>query len=544
MNLIEVNNFTFSYPDQRLIIKGVSFNVEPGSFNLLLGLNGSGKTTLIQQLTPTFSQHGISTGTISFMNRPLSTVPEERIGYVMQHPDHQIVTDKVWHELAFGLENLGRPSAEIRRRVAEIVNFFGMQQWFEQDVATLSGGQKQLLNLASTVIMDPTLLILDEPTAQLDPIATDNFIQMLHKINHELGITIIITEHDVSQLLPYTTRILVLDAGEIIVDETTQAAIAAIFVKAPYLIPLLPAAAQIVHAISPNSSELPISVSAGKIWLAEAKRPQKTSMMVFDSVTANKPQPLIRAKNIWFGYEKQPDVIRNLSLTINAGETLMILGANGSGKSTLMNLLMGEYIAYRGKLTISGHTLKSRQQLQQYQTGIGYLPQDPTTLFVKDNVLDELRYGLPESSDSEQTILTGSKSFKLDSVLGQNPFDLSGGQQQVLGLLKVLLKKPQILFLDEPTKGLDTKAKELVAQALQEIRSHGVTIIMITHDLNFAAKNADKVGLFFNGTMTSCTERHDFFGNNNFYTTEANRISRDFVDNAITVQEVIEWLNH
>ncbi|WP_054746080.1 ATP-binding cassette domain-containing protein [Amylolactobacillus amylophilus] len=119
----------------------------------------------------------------------------------------------------------------------------------------------------------------------------------------------------------------------------------------------------------------------------------------------------------------------------------MILGANGSGKSTLMNLLMGEYIAYRGKLTISGHTLKSRQQLQQYQTGIGYLPQDPTTLFVKDNVLDELRYGLPESSDSEQTILTGSKSFKLDSVLGQNPFDLSGGQQQVLGLLKVLLKK-------------------------------------------------------------------------------------------------------
>lgn len=543
MNLIEVNNFTFSYPDQRPIIKGVSFNVEPGSFNLLLGLNGSGKTTLIQQLTPTFSQHGISTGTISFMNRPLSTVPEERIGYVMQHPDHQIVTDKVWHELAFGLENLGRPSAEIRRRVAEIVNFFGMQQWFEQDVATLSGGQKQLLNLASTVIMDPTLLILDEPTAQLDPIATDNFIQMLHKINHELGITILITEHDVSQLLPYTTRILVLDAGEIIVDETTQAAIAAIFVKAPYLIPLLPAAAQIVHAISPNSSELPISVSAGKIWLAEAKRPQKTSMMVFDSVTANKPQPLIRAKNIWFGYEKQPDVIRNLSLTINAGETLMILGANGSGKSTLMNLLMGEYIAYRGKLTISGHTLKSRQQLQQYQTGIGYLPQDPTTLFVKDNVLDELRYGLPESSDSEQTILTGSKSFKLDSVLGQNPFDLSGGQQQVLGLLKVLLKKPQILFLDEPTKGLDTKAKELVAQALQEIRSHGVTIIMITHDLNFAAQNADKVGLFFNGTMTSCTERHDFFGNNNFYTTEANRISRDFVDNAITVQEVIEWLN-
>lgn len=548
MKLIDVKNFSFNYPGQPPLIQEVSFGIESGSFNLLLGLNGSGKTTLIQHLTPTFIKHGKHQGDVLFHGTPLEDSPQEKIGYVMQHPDHQIVTDKVWHELAFGLENLGLSSAEIRQRVAEIVNFFGMNQWFEQDIATLSGGQKQLLNLASTVIMNPEFLILDEPTAQLDPIATDNFIQMLHKLNHELGITILITEHDISRILPFTDKIMVLEEGRLIIDAPLHEAITEIFAQAPYLNEILPAAAQLSHEWSKDTYPLPLSVSEGKTWLAQQAKVHNSTKTpsIFEQENNKisqdtKSTPLIEAKHLWFGYETDADTIRDLSLTINQGETIMLLGANGSGKSTLMKLLLGQAFAYRGKLLLSGHALKTKQQVRDYQTKIGYLPQDPTTLFLKDTVLDDLLNGAKDEQ-TKQTVLAGLDSFSLGSLVNNNPFDLSGGQQQLLGLLKVLLRKPQILFVDEPTKGLDEKAKQLVTNIFASLHDQGVTIVMITHDIDFAAKNATRVGLFFNGDVTSCMERHAFFATNNFYTTEASRISRDYFSNAITVDEVLTCL--
>ena len=225
MECFKVENLSFTYPNRESeTISNVNFEVSSGEFILVCGKSGCGKTTLLRLLKPSLAPYGTLCGNISFAGSPVSEYDDraqaERIGFVMQNPDNQIVTDKVWHELAFGLESLGCKTPEIRTRVSEMASFFGIQDWFYKNVTELSGGQKQLLNLASVMVMQPSVLILDEPTSQLDPIAAQEFLNTLKKINRELGISVILSEHRLEDAFPLADRVIVMDGGKIIADDT------------------------------------------------------------------------------------------------------------------------------------------------------------------------------------------------------------------------------------------------------------------------------------------------------------------------------------
>lgn len=535
--MINCQNYSFHYPNQPDVLHELSFELERGSFTLLLGLNGSGKTTLINQLTPTLASHGNHECQILFEDQPIEEVAPEKIGFVMQNPDDQLVTDTVWHELAFGLENLGVETSEIRQRIAEVASFFGIQNWFDQDTNSLSGGQKQLLNLASVMVLNPELLILDEPTAQLDPIATDNLIQMLHKLHYELGLTIIITEHNIEKLLPYATRVLALEKGSLVVDDVTTKSLNQIWEKLPHLRGILPAVTQVTLTKDEKMANPPIQLAEGKKWLEEQKVVAKS--FTDSGSRSGFEKPILTAERIWFRYTLEGiDQLKGLDFALYPGQLTALLGGNGSGKSTLLSLLAGLNTPYSGKVLVNETAVASIPAKERFQELISILPQDPTTLFVKNTIMADLVL----TNKDEQLILTGAESLGITDLLDKNPLDLSGGQQQLVGLFKILLLKPKILFLDEPTKGLDQVAKQKVKEVLKALQAQNVAILMVTHDLDFAAEVADQVGLFFNGEITSLAPTHQFFGKNIFYTTQTNRLMQNYAPTAITVAEAVACL--
>ncbi|MCI1935296.1 MAG: ATP-binding cassette domain-containing protein [Bifidobacteriaceae bacterium] len=633
MALISVRDFGFAFPQGEPLLHSVSCDVEEGSFTVLLGANGSGKTTFLKQLHPVLADAGTRTGSVLWQGKPLtrdssavsdsSTAIAEDIGFVMQRSESQIVTDKVWHELAFGLENLGLPSSEIQRKVAEISTFFGIQEWFDKDVSELSGGQKQILNLASSMVMNPRLLILDEPTAQLDPISADSFIQMLHRLNYELGVTILVAEHELQKILPFATQLLFMAEGHIAVSGTPQEAIPQIMRRYPQYAAAMPQAAQIFMESRTDVSRetsavtqrpIPLTIGEGQQWIESmlGEPPQRTQKeragrepapvlaptLKHESESGPVPAPTpelssapkpasglqteaeeqsedervtapvaLEARNLWFRYgAAEPDLLRGLDLSVRKGEILALVGSNGSGKSTLISLLSGVRRPYRGSVRLEGKRLTRIPEERLFDHYLGVLPQDPQTMFVKSTVSADLASVLPPVSlvhrlpmvdrlrgrgneeklaeREKEEIAQGAEALGITEVLDRHPFDLSGGEQQLVALLKVLLLRPRILLLDEPTKGLDEEAKKRVIELLQLLKNHGVTTVMVTHDIEFAARAADRAGLFFNGRVVSVEPVNTFFSSNNFYTTSASRIARDWFPEAVTKDEVIACLKH
>ena len=269
MEMFKVKDLSFTYPKSISgALENISFSVSSGEFITICGPSGCGKSTLLRHFKTVLTPHGLKSGEVLFCGKPLNDVASDiqsrEIGFVGQSPDNQIVTDKVWHELAFGLESIGADNNTIRRKTAETAAFFGMQNWFEKSVSQLSGGQKQLLNLASILIMNPSVLILDEPTSQLDPIAASEFIGMLAKINRELGITVIITEHRPEELIPLSGRLIAMEKGRIICDDTPRRT--ADILKRKGMYAAMPAPVRIWSALS-DVGECPLTVAEGRSWL-------------------------------------------------------------------------------------------------------------------------------------------------------------------------------------------------------------------------------------------------------------------------------------
>lgn len=666
MALMSVKNLGFAFPGAQPLLSSIDFELQEGSFTVLLGANGSGKTTLLKQLHPILADTGTRTGSLLWRGAPLTAESEasEHIGFVMQRSESQIVTDKVWHELAFGLENLGMPQSEIQRRVAEISTFFGIQEWFDADVSELSGGQRQILNLASAMVLNPQLLILDEPTAQLDPISADSFIQMLHRLNYELGVTILAAEHELQKILPFATDLLFLAEGRLTLRGAPQAVIPQIMRRYPELSAAMPQSAQLfvesggmksvsretgdddgvehgasdgdvsretVRSGSPQSEQgkdvsretsvgksasggvgesahvsesddltsgsavvsprIPLTIGEGKQWLesllggahtvqsaaARAAADHDTHASV---ASAAKREPAIEVRDLWFRYGVDgvgsaasgvgsaassatssvrgltsaagSDLIKGLDMTVYRGEVFALVGSNGSGKSTLISLLSGVLRPYKGSVKLEGKRLTSIAPETLFDHYLGVLPQDPQTMFVKPTVISDLATVFPaprrwgktvrsaEREERERAEITqGAEALGIAHLLERHPFDVSGGEQQLIALLKVLLLRPRILLLDEPTKGLDESAKKRLIELFAQLRKRGVTVLMVTHDIEFAARAADRAGLFFNGRVTSAEPVHRFFATNNFYTTSASRIARDWFPDAVTKDEVL-----
>ena len=578
MNCIEVKNFSFQYPkEEYAALYQVSMEVEEGSFVVLCGKSGCGKSTLLRQFKSVLASHGEKQGEILYCGRNLEEVDlrtqSAEIGYVLQNPDNQIVTDKVWHELAFGLESLGYDTPTIRLRVAEMASYFGIHSWFLKNVSELSGGQKQLLNLAAVMAMHPKLLILDEPTSQLDPIAASDFLETVRKINRDIGTTVILTEHRLEDVIPWADKVYVMDKGRMIADGTPYEIGEQLRTMGHDMFLSMPAPMQI-YAGTDSTLRCPLTVSQGRRWLAEElgtngakiKRAgnqkeaeeKKTSILKKIAGLKKEPEkeiPEIRIKDVWFRYERDlPDVVKGLNLDVKKGEIFAVVGGNGTGKSTAMSLIARIRFPYRGKIYLEGKEIGKYSDDELYHGFLGVMPQNPQSLFVKKTVREDLYEVIDgkreRKSDAypiemkKKDAVEGIVSLtRLDGLLDRHPYDLSGGEQQRLALAKVLLLRPKILLMDEPTKGIDNHYKKELGEILRKLSVHGVTIIMISHDVEFCAQYADRTGLFFQGNVVTSEESKKFFAGNNFYTTAANRMARKYFPDAVTVDDVIIAIN-
>ncbi len=536
MESFAVRRLTFSYPGQRQpALRQVSLCVQAGEFVVLAGPSGGGKTTLLRQLKTCLAPHGGRWGEILFEGKPLEQVDERtqaaRIGFVQQSPDAQLVTDKVWHELAFGLECLGFDTPAIRSRVAEMASFFGIQNWFYRDVSALSGGQKQLLNLAAVMVLQPSVLILDEPTSQLDPIAASDFLAVLGKINRELGTTVLLTEHRLEEALPMADRLIVLDGGEVLCDASPREAGERLRSLGHSLFEALPTPMRIWAAVE-NRETCPVTVREGRAWL-DAMALRRPLLPVPEERTAVSlsPVPALEMDEAWFRYDRAgEDVIRGASLKAYPGELLCVLGGNGTGKTTALSLLSGRRKPLRGRVVAHGR--------------MAVLPQDPQTLFLRQTVRQELWEALLDRGElsreeKEERVGRAAALCGLEPLLERHPYDLSGGEQQRTALAAVLLREPEILLLDEPTKGLDAAFKATFAGILHRLTQQGVCVVMVSHDVEFCARYAHRCALFFDGAVVTENTPRAFFAGNSFYTTAANRMARHLRPEAVTPEDVI-----
>lgn len=549
---VYIRNLEFTYANMEVSsIRGINLALKKGSFTCICGPSGCGKTTLLRNLKPSITPHGLRSGTIEIMGKSVERFegnPGEEaqtIGYVLQNPENQIVTDKVWHELAFGLENLGLPTETIRLRIAEIASFFGIQSWFDKDVSELSGGQKQLLNLAAVMVMQPEILILDEPTSQLDPIAAVDFLDAVKKINNDIGTTVIITEHRLDNVVSISDRLVVIDNGEIVVNSEPYSAVSRLAEVSHPMFLAMPNPAQVYESAMSRLNEcetecfddrtkypnIPLNVREGRQWLDHimAGVPIK-----FDRVqrkeTINSSEIKLHIKDLWFRYERDSkDIIKGLDFEAYKGEILAIIGGNGTGKTTLLSILAGMRKPYRGRCNINGDTT-------------ALLPQNPQTLFVRDTVREELLEALEDldlkATDSNLKIAEISELLEIADIMDKHPYDISGGEQQRVALGKVLLLNPDLLLMDEPTKGIDNLLKNKLGELLRKLSAEGKTIIFVSHDIEFCSRFASRCMMFFDGGISGEGTPANLFAGNNFYTTAANRMARNYFVDAILPEEV------
>lgn len=611
MEILTFKNVDFTYAgSSNPTLININSRFNKGEKALIIGRSGCGKTTLLRHMKKSMMPSGILHGEVLFQDQNLLNMDlrnsTQQIGYVQQNPDNQIVTDKVWHELSFGLENLGVGNHEIRRRVAEMAEYFGISSWYRKDVADLSGGQKQLLNLAAVMVMKPKLLVLDEPTAQLDPIAADRFLETVSRLNQELGTTIVITEHRVERIFSRMDKIIAMDHGKVICDLPPKEAADYLAMNCPELEPGLPSPVRIyrgvkcldtpdiklrfntdvktdidisadskaqeatnIYAASNDCSETdyhasysdrtgcPLDVIEGQKWLhnlverndrhhhskSSNMNVKNTSNRSDDSTgnssnnnINNNSQIILQVKDVMFGYSKQtPLVLEHMNLSVREGTFLGILGGNGAGKSTLLKIIAGVRRPVSGKV-------KSKKR-------IVLLPQNPLSLFTEVSVEEELAEAVTSKSNTalcqksrdEQIEIVNDmlRQMDLDQIRKQNPNDISGGQQQKLALAKVLLYQPEILLLDEPTKGLDPYFKEFLGEQLMKLNKSGITILMVSHDIEFCSSYTSECAFLFDRQIVTQDQTKRFFAGNTFYTTQANRIAGELFPDCVTCKDVV-----
>ncbi len=545
MEILSIKDLTFSYPNkENFALQNVNLSINSGDFVVVCGQSGSGKTTLLRMLKKEIAPHGEKQGAVYYKGEDVEKLDDkisaQKIGFVFQKPDQQIVTDKVWHELAFGLESLGYDSDYIRLRVGEMANYFGITSLFRKKTTELSGGQKQLMNLASVMAMSPDVIILDEPTSQLDPITANDFITTLKKINDELGLTVIIIEHRLQEVFTIADKVAVMEDGKVICYDTPRNVCEKL--SNHPMSQGFPSAVRIWQK-SGSKGECPLTVKEGRNFInlnfSERKLPLRN--------TIPNTEDIITLKDVFFRYEKGGnDILSGTNLSIKKGEHFCILGGNGSGKTTTLKILAGLLKPYRGKVIIDNNKMTKKTTADFNRLGVAMLPQNPESVFLKSRVIDDYTElckikGI-EKSDYEDKINSVAEKLGIKDLLENHPYDLSGGEIQKCALGKVLISEPKILLLDEPTKGVDAYSKLSLSKILQEIKSDGVTIITVTHDVEFASIVADRCGLFFDGEVLSSLVPQEFFSKNNFYTTASSRISRDKFANAVTVDDVVSLI--
>lgn len=530
--IIELKQVSFYYPEGVTpALTQIDLAVPAGGFVLVCGPSGSGKSTLLKHMKSSQIPFGKGTGELLFKGKDLETMElgesARSIGFVGQNPDNQIVTDTVWHELAFGLENLGVPVEEIRKRTAETAQYFGMTEWFRQPVETLSGGQKQMLNLASVMVMQPEVLLLDEPTAQMDPIGARRFFHTLKGLQQEIGTTIILSEQRLEEVMPLAQDLVYMENGQIVAQGPVQESLK---ILADYekiknkplaMETSFPVALRVyIKSREKEEETVPVSVGQGRQWLSG-----KRVVTSEHKETYEETETVITVQGVDFSYEKGKKVLEHLDWQVKKGSIYGLLGGNGAGKTTLMKLICGILKPRRGKIKTNGT--------------VRYLVQNPLSIFTEITAEDELAVCCGRDPKAVEEML---EKMELTEFREQNPLDLSGGQQQRLALGKVLLTKPEILLLDEPTKGMDGGFKVKFGAMLGELKKQGITTVLVSHDMEFCAEYATYCGLMFDREIISFGPTREFFAENVYYTTAAARMTRGILKDCLVAEDIMAAL--
>lgn len=528
MELFKLEQLTFQYPmNDTPSLKKIDLTIREGEFVLLCGSSGCGKTTLLKQMKREITPAGSLGGSITYCGVPLRQIDKEvsarEIGFVFQNPDNQIVMADVYSELAFGMENLRFSSAEMKRKIAELCSFFGMEGFLDKEITQLSGGQKQVLNLASVLLLQPRVLLLDEPTSQLDPVAAKEFLLFLKRLNEEFGMTILLSEHRFDDVYPLCSRVLFLENGAVELDAEPKQAVKQLSAEKSDFVPAQAFLSQRLRKQVDSGAEICLTVRENQRlieqnldrlpgWEPSVRSAEKTG------------QPLLEVKRLFLKYTlEEAYVLKDLSLTLEQGKCTCLLGANGSGKSTLLKAIAGILKPQAGKIKWMGE-----------QRSVTYLPQNPLLFFSFERAEEELYSVCAEKEKIERLV----SYLELTHCMPKHPHDLSGGEQQRLMIACGLLRETALLLMDEPAKGLDQRMKARLGDLLQEYQQNGGTVLLVTHDVDFAAGYADNCCLLFNGSTVSEKGTADFFAGNYFYTTNINRMVRRRYPAMLTRKEV------
>lgn len=545
MEILRIENLNFKYPDaEKKALEEINLSVKEGDFVVICGKSGCGKTTLLKMLKKAVRPVGEISGKVFYFNEDIEKIDENtfacEIGYVMQNPESQIITDKVWHELSFGLENMRLSQSEISCRIGEISSYFGIEDLYRKNTAELSGGQKQLLNLSSVIAMNPKMLVLDEPTSQLDPIAKSEFISTLKKLNDEFNITIIIVEHNLEEVFNLADKVVVMENSKIIFEGGGKEICKKL--KNNDLMYALPESARIFNSLDADG-ECPITVKEGREFI-NANYKNNIKRIEKEEYIRNEKEA-VKCKNLCLRYKKNtPDVLSGLDLTVYENEIFALLGGNGAGKTTLLKTIAGLIKPYYGKIKIFDKKISEYKGNSLYLHNIAMLSQNQIDVFVKDSIEEDfkdicLKLGY-SGNESESLIKEVVDKLDISTYMNRHPFDLSCGEQQKCAIAKMLLLKPKILILDEPTKGIDSYSKRNVLKIIRQLKEDGMTIIISTHDLDFAAQNAQRCALLFDGKIVSEAETTEFFSRNNYYTTTSSKITRNIYENTVCSHDVVE----
>ena len=568
MNILEIKNLNFNYVDFPPLWENVNMQLQAGDFALLLGPSGSGKSCLMKHLIYKLAPYGNASGEILYKGKNLDNLSPyahlKNIAYVSQNPDEQIVSESVWQELAFSLEQLGMPADKMRLRIAEVANFFGIQEWFWQKTNELSGGQKQILNLASAMVLKPEILVLDEADSSLDPVTRVSFLNILQRINIEMGTTILLSSHNWENTLDLADKVYYLNNQVLRNFDNSRDFINFIYSEFPEEISALPTASQVSYQLGKASTNNVKSRNDLSKALVGNKLPSLQNLSTnfnaknIDNLNDGR-ENLLEIKDLQFKYKKVGEnILDHLNLDVPTESICFILGGNGSGKSTLLKCIVDQ-LKYSGSIKINTGENFSLARKNSKRPRIAYLPQNTRLLFSADTVLDEIKLAFASISKEDMPYLadifaielekfspeTLLISFGLGERINFNPGDLSGGELQRAALALILLNKPQLLLLDEPSNNLAYNDIEHLSRILERLRSKGLTILAVSHDLEFASKIADSCALIFQGDIVSHAEPHRFFADNFFYTTDSCKIAQDFQEAdsiAITTSELLEQI--
>lgn len=515
----------------------MSFEIKKGGLVLITGASGCGKTTLLKMLKPCISPVGSVSGEVSVLGE--KACPENdgaSIGYVSQDPESACVSDTVLGELAFAPENMGLSPEEVQLRIAETASWFGIGKLLDRELSTLSGGELKMVSLCAVMTMRPEILLLDEPVSRLDPVAAENFMSAVIRLNRELGTTVIIAEHRCESFFSICDKILPMENGTVLGAFSPEEAAAALKGR-PEASCFLPCAARIAKN-SAKAILLPLTVRSGREFLQNNY--EKVSVVACENGGFT-GEIALECRDLCFAYSRtSPDIISGAELTVRKGEAVTILGANGSGKTTLLGCLSGLHKPYNGRVKVFGKPISSYKNGSLYRGCMALLPQDPSDVFTSFSVGEDYRAAVKA---------LGGEAREADEMLGKlgvshlektHPYDLSGGEMQLCALGRVLLSRPRILLLDEPTKGLDAVSCERLIGILRELKKNGTALLAVTHDLEFAAALSDRCGLFFGGTNTEPVHPSVFFNGTQLYTTPTARICGGIFSGAYLVSQAAE----